>query len=368
MRIKRLLLAAAATAWLAGPSQAQVAIGAAGPTSNAEALFGTTWMNGMELAIDQFNAAGGVAGQPVSFIREDDAGDPRQGTLIAQKQCDDASIVAVVANFNSGVTIPSSDVYNRCGLPQVTNASNPQVTKSGYKNLFRPISNDLGQGGAPAKYALSQGWKKAAIVHDKQAFGQGVAEVFRDTLVEGGGEVTSFSGITATDVDFSALITSIKQENPDVIYFGGVMPAVGLFVKQAREFGITATFFAADSAFTPDFVAGATPEYAEGTIVSFQAPPYDSSPALQEFAKAYEAKFGEAPGPYSAYGYVEAEIILDAIKKSGDTPTREALVPAIAATDLDSIVGNVQFTPEGELKNPFIFLYKVENGNFVLQK
>lgn len=371
MRLKSLLLSAAAVIALSQAStsaMAEMVIGTAGPTSNAEALFGTTWMNGMELAVEQFNTAGGIAGDTVRLQREDDAGDPRQGTLIAQKQCDDAGIVAVIANFNSGVTIPSSDVYNRCGLPQVTNASNPKVTVPGYKNLFRPIANDLSQGAAPADYAVDKGWKKAAIVHDKQAFGQGVAEVFRDTLTKGGGTVTSFSGVTATDVDFSALLTTIKQESPDVIYYGGTMPAIGLFVKQARELGITATFFGADSAFTPDFIAGAGPENAEGTLVSFQAPPYDSSPALQEFAKAYEAKFGEGPGPYSAYGYMEAQVILKAMTALGKAPTRADLVAEIPKTDFDSIVGNVKFTPNGELQKPFIFLYKATGGAFTLEK
>jgi branched-chain amino acid transport system substrate-binding protein len=161
---------------------------------------------------------------------------------------------AVIANFNSGVTIPSSDVYHRCGMPQVTSSSNPKVTQAGYNNLFRPIANDLSQGSAPADYALKTlGAKKAAIVHDKQAFGRGVAEVFQDTFKKGGGTVTSFSGVAQTDVDFSAFPTTIKSENPDVIYFGCIMPAVGLFVKRVREFGITAKVFGADSAFTPDF-------------------------------------------------------------------------------------------------------------------
>jgi branched-chain amino acid transport system substrate-binding protein len=104
--------------------------------TNSEALFGTTWMNGMELAIRQTNEAGGIGGQKLAFQREDDGGDSKQGTLVAQKQCDDAAMLAVIANFNSGVTIPSSDVYHRCGMPQVTNSSNPKVTKAGYANLF----------------------------------------------------------------------------------------------------------------------------------------------------------------------------------------------------------------------------------------
>lgn len=368
MRIKSLLCAAVALSALTGAARADIVIGTAGPTTNAEAIFGTTWQNGMELAVRQANEAGGIHGQKLVLQRDDDGGDPKQGTLIAQKHCDNTAMLGVVANFNSGVTIPSSDVYNRCGMPQVTNSSNPKVTKAGYKNLFRPIANDLAQGAAPAEYALTKlGAKKAAVVHDKQAFGQGVAEVFRENFTKGGGTITSFSGVAQTDVDFSALLATIRSENPDVIYYGGVMPAVGLFLKQARELGIKATFFAADSAFSSDFTAGAGPA-AEGAVVSFQAPPYDSSPALQKFAADYKAAFGEDPGPYSAYGYVEATIIIEAMKKAKAPLTREAVVAEIAKSDFDGIVGHVAFTPEGELKKPFLFLYAVKDGKFGLVK
>jgi branched-chain amino acid transport system substrate-binding protein len=354
---------------LSGAAHAQIVIGSAGPLTNAESLFGTTWMNGMELALRQANEAGGVGGQKLVLQREDDGGDPKQGTLVAQKLCDSAGTLAVIANFNSGVTIPSSDVYHRCGMPQVTNSSNPKITKAGYANLFRPIANDLSQGAAPADYALKTlGAKKAAIVHDKQAFGQGVAEVFQDVFKKGGGTVTSFSGVAQTDVDFSALLTTIKSANPDVIYFGGIMPAVGLFVKQAREAGIKAKVFGADSAFTPDFIQGAGAENAEGAIVSFQAPPYDSSPQLQDFAKAYKAAFKEDPGPYSAYGYMEAQVVINGIKAAGAAPKREAIAAAIAKSDFNSLVGHVAFQSNGELKQPFIFLYTVKNGKFELLK
>jgi len=151
---RRLILSLlGSVALLGGSALADIRVGTAGPLSNAEALFGSTWQNGMQLAIDEVNAAGGINGEQVVLVREDDGGDPKQGTLIAQKFCDDDSIVAVVANFNSGVTIPASDVYNRCGMPQVTNSSNPKVTEAGYENLFRPIANDFMQGGAPATYA-----------------------------------------------------------------------------------------------------------------------------------------------------------------------------------------------------------------------
>ncbi len=366
---KTFLAAAVAATCLSGAARADVVIGAAGPLTNSDGVFGVSWMNGMELAFRQANDAGGVHGEKIKLQRDDDNSDPKQGTLIAQKHCDNKAMLGAIANFNSGVTIPSSDVYHRCDMPQVTNSSNPKITKAGYKNLFRPIANDLSQGSAPAEYALQKlGAKKAAIVHDKQAFGQGVAEVFRDTFSKGGGKVTSFSGVAQTDVDFSALLTSIKSENPDVIYFGGVMPAVGLFTKQAREFGITAKIFAADSAFSSDFIAGAGPDNAEGAIVSFQAPPYDSSPELEAFAKDYKTAFGEDPGPYSAYGYMEATLFIDAMKKVSGDLSRKALVEEMAKNDVKTILGTVSFTPEGELKKPFIFLYTVEGGKFSLVK
>jgi branched-chain amino acid transport system substrate-binding protein len=367
---RRSLLAAAAVLALAGAAPAfagDITIGTAGPLANAEALFGNTWQNGMQLAVDEVNAAGGIGGAKVKLVRQDDQGDPKQGTLIAQKFCDDEGIVAVIADFNSGVTIPSSDVYNRCGMPQVTNSSNPKVTAAGYDNLFRPIANDYMQGGAPATYALKTlGSKSAAVVHDKQAFGQGVADVFKADFEKGGGKITSYSGVTATDVDFSALITKLKTENPDVVYYGGTMPGVGLFLKQLREQGIKAHFFAADPAFLPDLITTAGPG-SEGAIVSFQAPPYDASPKLVKFAADYKAAFKEEPGPYSAYGYNQAAIILEAMKRAGGTPGREAIVKELHKTKYDGLMGTVEFDATGELKEPSLYLYKVSGGQFVLE-
>ena len=354
---------------LAGTARAQVVIGTAGPTSNAEALFGTTWMNGMELAIRQANAAGGVGGQKLSLQRQDDQGDPKQGTLIAQRFCDDQAVLAVIADFNSGVTIPASDVYNRCGMPQVTNSSNPRITTFGYKNLFRPMANDFMQGGAPAEYALKTlHAKTAAVVHDKQAFGQGVAEVFRTDFTKGGGKVTSFSGVTATDVDFTALLTTIKGENPDIVYFGGTMPGAALFLKQMRELGIKAHFFGADPLFLKDFITNSGEANAQGAIVSFQSPPYDSSEDLKQFADTYKKAFNADPGPYSAYGYLEAQIIIEAMKRAAKPLARPGIVTEIGKTDMDTLMGHVAFQPNGEVTHPILFLYDVKGDDFHLLK
>jgi branched-chain amino acid transport system substrate-binding protein len=344
-----------------------IKIGMSGPTSGAEAYFGNTWMNGAELAIKEVNDNGGIAGRKIALVRQDDQGDPKQGTLVAQRFCDDTGVLAVIAHFNSGVTIPASDIYNRCGLPQVTNSSNPKVTAAGYQNLFRPIANDFMQGGIPGDYAVDVlKAKTAAVVHDKQAFGQGVADVFKSQFEKRGGKVTSYSGVTATDVDFSALITKLKGENPDIVYYGGTMPGVALFLKQMRSLGLKATFFAADPAFLPDFITTAGPDVAAGSIVSFQAPPYEATPALKDFAAKYQAAWKDAPGSYSAYGYNEAKIILEAMARAKPL-NRETIVAELRKTKSQGLTGMIEFTDKGELKEPAVFLYKVKDGKFALE-
>ena len=149
-----------------------------------------------------------------------------------------------------------------------------------------------------------------------------------------GGKVTSYSGVAATDVDFSALITKLKGDNPDVVYYGGTMPAVALFLKQMRSLGLKATFFAADPAFMPDFITAAGPDVAAGSIVSFQAPPYDSTPALKDFAAKYKAAWKDDPGPYSAYGYNEAKIILEAMARA--KPLNRETIVGRAAQDQET--------------------------------
>ena len=364
------VLPAAAIALLAAAQGARaddIKIGMSGPTSGAESLFGTTWMNGAELAIKEVNDAGGIGGRKVVLVRLDDQGDPKQGTLVAQRFCDDEGMLAAIAHFNSGVTIPASDVYNRCGMPQVTNSSNPKVTAAGYQNLFRPIANDFMQGGIPGDYAIDVlKAKTAAVVHDKQAFGQGVADVFKAEFEKRGGKVTSYSGVAATDVDFSALITKLKGENPDVVYYGGTMPAVALFLKQMRSLGLKSTFFAADPAFMPDFIKAAGPDVAAGSIVSFQAAPYDSTPALKDFAAKYKAAWKDDPGSYSAYGYNEAKIILEAMARAKPL-NRDNIVAELHKTKSQGLTGMIEFTDKGELKLPAVFLYKVSDGKFVLE-
>jgi branched-chain amino acid transport system substrate-binding protein len=359
--------APAAPTSAAAPSGSTIKIGFGGPLTGDQGYLGQTWMNGVQLAINESNAAGGVLGSKLELVPLDDQADPKQGTVVAQRFADDTSIMAVVAHFNSGVTIPAEPIYNKARLLEVTNSSNPQITTFGFDNLLRPIANDFMQGGLPAQYAIQTlGGKKAAAINDKQAFGQGVSDVFQSKFKELGGTITSVNGVNATDTDFSAVVTKIKNENPDVVHFGGLHVAGGLILKQMRAQGMKQQFFGADPLYEPDFPKVAGLDNATGAIVSFQVPPYDSSDQLKAFAANYKKTFNDNPGPYSGNGYIEGQIVVNAIKAAGKAD-REAIVQAGHSVNFTSLYGPVAFDKTGELTQPAIFLYQVDSqGNFNL--
>lgn len=364
---------AATTAPAAAPTQAAqpaaggtIKIGWGGPLTGDQAFFGKTWLNGAQLAVNEVNAAGGLLGKKLEIVALDDQADPKQGTVVAQRLADDSSIVAVIAHFNSGVTIPAEPIYNKARLAQVTNSTNPKITQLGFDTIFRPIANDNMQGGLPAEYAIQQlKAKTAAVVHDKQAFGQGVSDVFAARFKELGGTVTSVNGITHGDTDFSAVVTKIKNENPDVIQFGGTHVDGGLLLKQIRAQGMKQPMFSDDGCYTPEFIQVAGKEASEGFMTTFQVPPYNSSPAAKAFAENYKKAFNEDPGPYSGNGYIEAQVIIQAIK-AANSADREAIIKAMRNVSLNTMYGPIEFDSTGEVKKPAVFLFQVQNGDFKL--
>lgn len=358
----------AAPTTAAAPSGGTIKIGFSGPLTGDQALFGKTYLNGAQLAINEVNAAGGLLGKKVELSPLDDQADPKQGPVVAQRHADDKSIVAVIGHFNSGTTIPAAPVYNQARLAHVTEATNPKLTTLGFDTVFRPIANDNMQGGRPAEYAINTlKLKKAAIVHDKQAFGQGVSEVFEKKFKELGGTVTSVNGITATDTDFSAVVTKIKNENPDVIQYGGTHVAGGLLLKQLRAQGMKQPFMAPDGCYTPEFIQVAGKENAEGALVTFQIPPYDANPATKKFAEDYKKTFNEEPGPYSGSGYEQAKVLVAAIK-AANSAEREAIVKSMRTVKIDGLYGPIEFDSTGEVKTPAMFLFQVKDGKFELLK
>jgi branched-chain amino acid transport system substrate-binding protein len=343
----------------------EVTVASAGPLSGPQAVFGVSWQNGMKLYFDKVNKAGGAGGHTFRLMQLDDKADPREGTLVAQKACEDDKVIALLGHLNSGVTLATLPIYSDCGMPVLEFGSNPRITQQGYKNVFQVVANDYVQGSLPAQYihkTLHLG--TAAVVNDKQAFGEGVSQIFAKNFADLGGKVLSTSYVNPTDVDFSALITQLKAQKPDVVYLGAVMPQLALFAKQMHEQGFAAKLFVPDGGYTDDFVTQAGGDAAEGSYVTFQAPPYDSSPELQAFASEYKAMFHEDAGPYSAYGYIMGQATVDAV--TSKSATRAGVMDAFRSLDLKTMLGPIAFQSTGQIKTAPLFLYQVQKGKFVL--
>src|SRR3954464_7230790 len=245
MQLKLRLTVAAAIAAVCGIAMAQdqvVKIGHVAPMSGPQAHYGKDNENGVRMAIEDLNAQGvQIGGKTVRFEiqAEDDAADPKQGTAAAQKLCD-AKVAGVVGHLNSGTTIPASKVYNDCGIPHVTGAAtNPALTKPGYKTTFRIIANDNALGAALALYAADTlKLKKVAIIDDRTAYGQGVAEVFKKVATSKGMTVVDEQFTTDKATDFMAILTAIKAKAPDAIFYGGMDPQAGPMLRQMEQLGL----------------------------------------------------------------------------------------------------------------------------------
>lgn len=365
--MKRLAAALFGTLLFAGSAWAEeITIGMAGPLSGPQAYFGSTWHNGFRLYWDKLNAAGGVNGITVKYNPQDDKADPREGTLVAQKFCDDESVVIGLVNFNSGVAQSTLPIYDECGLPNMTFGSNPSLTQQGHKFMVRPVANDLAGALLPAEHAAKKlGLKTAVVINDKQVFGQGISEIFAKNFEAAGGKVLETISVTPTDVDFTAVIAKIKPSNPDAIYLGAVMPQLALFAKQMHEQGLKARLFVPDGGYTPDLIEQAGEANAQGVFVAIQVPPMDASPGIIDFAKQYKEKFGEEPGAYSIYGYVQGQI-LEQVLKDAKGLTRADLNTALHNVKVSTVMGDLEFDETGELKKAPSFLYEISGKEFKL--
>lgn len=365
--MKHLIVALLGATAFAGAALADdITVGMTAPLSGPQAFFGTTWHNGFKLYVDVLNAAGGVNGTTVKYEQEDDKADPREGTLVAQKLCDNVKVVIGLVNFNSGVAQSTLPIYEDCGLPTMTFASNPSLTKQGYKFMVRPVANDTAGAKLPADYALKQlGAKTAVIVNDKQVFGQGISEIFAKNFTEGGGKIDSTLSANPTDVDFTALLTDIKKQKPDVIYLGAVMPQLALFARQMKDQGVTAHLLVPDGGYTPELISQGGEDNVQGVITAVQVPPMDATPEIADFAAKYKAKYGQEAGPYSIYGYVQGQILEQILKNTKDH-SRAAMNKALHDVSVKSAVGQLEFDITGELKVAPSYLYMVSGKSFKL--
>jgi branched-chain amino acid transport system substrate-binding protein len=355
----------AAKAAPAAPAEQVVKIGHVAPLTGPIAHLGKDNENGARMAVDEINAAGGIkVGDKVfklELVAEDDKADPKEGTLAAQKLVD-AGVVAVVGHLNSGTSIPASKIYADANVTQISpSATNPKLTEQGFKTTFRVVANDNQQGAVLANYAATEMKAKTiAIVDDRTAYGQGLADVVEKVAKEKGLKVVAREFATDKTTDFNAILTKIRAAKPDVVMYGGMDATAGPMAKQMKQLGIKAQLLAGDGVCSPEFIKLAG-DAASILTCSMAGEAVEKLAKGEEFKQKYKAKFGTDVQVYSPYSYDAVYVIADAIKRAGSAD-RAAITAAMPATNYAGITGQIQFDEKGDIKNGAISMFRVKDG------
>jgi branched-chain amino acid transport system substrate-binding protein len=365
-------IAVAALAMVGAQAQAQevVKIGHVGPVSGAQAHYGKDNENGARMAVEDLNAKGvTIGGKKVKLelVAEDDAADPKQGTAAAQKLCD-AKVHGVVGHLNSGTTIPASTVYNQCNLPHITpSATNPKLTQQGYKTTFRMLANDNALGAGLALHAANNlKLKKVAVIDDRTAYGQGVAEVFKKTAAEKGIQIVDEQFTTDKATDFMAILTAIKAKAPDGIFYGGMDPQAGPMLRQMEQLGLSnVKFFGGDGICTAKLaeLSGGAKTLSNVTCAEGGAS-LDKMAGGKAWKDRYDKKYPGQFQVYSPYTYDAVHVLVDAMQRAGSTDPKVYL-PKLKEANYQGVTAKVGFEADGELKNPAMTLYVYKDGKKV---
>jgi branched-chain amino acid transport system substrate-binding protein len=370
MQPKLKLIVVAAAALAAGTAMSQdmvVKIGHVAPVSGAQAHYGKDNENGARMAIEDLNAKGvTIGGKKVKLelVAEDDGADPKQGTAAAQKLCD-AKVNGVVGHLNSGTTIPASTIYEQCGIPMVTpSATNPKLTQQGYKNTFRLLANDNALGAGLALHAaINLKVKKVAIIDDRTAYGQGVAEVFKKTAMAKGIQVVDEQFTNDKATDFMAILTAIKSKGADAVFYGGMDPQAGPMLRQMDQLGMTKLkFFGGDGICTAklaELSGGA--KALDGVVCAEGGASLDKMPGGKTWKARYDAKYPGQFQVYSPYTYDGVGVLVDAMVRAGSADPKVYLAK-LKETNYQGVTTKVQFEADGELKSPAMTLYVYKDG------
>src|SRR5947208_114675 len=331
----------------AGAASADVKMGVAGPITGPNASFGQQLTNGVGQAAEDFNKSGGVLGQKIAVSQGDDVSDPKQGVSVANKFVGDG-VKFVVGHFNSGVTIPASEVYQENGMLVITPAAtNPKVTERNMWNIFRTCGRDDQQGAVAADYILKNfKGKKIAVVHDKTTYGQGLAEETRKNLNAKGLKEVLFEGVNKDDKDFSALVSKIKATNPDLVYWGGRHDTGGLIVRQLRAHGVRAPFMGDDGIADEEFAAIAGPG-AEGTLMTF-GPDARKRPEAKDIVAKFRAKNFE-PQAYTLYSYAAVQIIKQAAEAAKSLDPKKVAAQIKSGMKFTTVIGDLSYDKKGDV-------------------
>jgi branched-chain amino acid transport system substrate-binding protein len=371
MHLSFKLTAVATLAALTSLAMAQeqvVKIGHVGPVSGAIAHLGKDNEYGARLAIEELNAKGvSINGKKVKLelVAEDDAADPKQGTAAAQKLVD-AKVSGVIGHLNSGTTIPASKIYSDAGIPQISPSStNPKYTRQGYKTAFRVVADDVHLGGTLGRYAVNElKGKSIAVIDDRTAYGQGVAEEFEKAVKAAGGNVVGHEFTTDKATDFMPILTTLKGKKPDIIFFGGMDAVGGPMMKQMKSLGIKAKFMGGDGICTNEMIKLAGDAMADGQVVCAEAGGVDGAlkKGMDVFSTKFKKRFNDDVKLYSPYVYDAVYVMVDAMQRAKSSEPAKYLPELAKTTGFKGVTGTISFDAKGDIKNGALTLYTFKAG------
>jgi branched-chain amino acid transport system substrate-binding protein len=354
---------------LLSSAQAQelvVRIGHAGPLTGNIAHLGKDTENGVRMAIDEANAKGiSIGGKKVKFVMqsEDDAAEPRQATLVAQKLVD-GKIQGLIGHVNSGTTIPASKIYHDAGVPQISpSATNPKYTLQGYKNAFRVVANDAQLGSVMGRYAAQTlKLKNVAVVDDRSAYGQGLADEFLKSAKANGINIVSRQFTTDKSTDFSAILTAIKAKQPDAIFFGGIDAVGGPMLRQMKQLGISAKFMGGDGVCSEQMPVLAGEGLIDDVVLCSEPGGVEDAQkkVMEDFRAAFRKKYNGNVQIYSPYAYDATWLMITAMQKAGSSDPAKYL-PVMASSKYQGVTGLIEFDAKGDVKNSALTLYTFRN-------
>ncbi len=340
-----------------------VKIGHVAPMTGPQAHLGKDNENGARLAIEDLNAqALEIGGAKVKFelIGEDDQADPKQGSIVAQKLVD-AKVNGVIGHLNSGTTIPASKLYFDAGIPQISgSATNPKYTQQGFNTAFRVMANDVQQGKVLGEFAAKQGVKTVAIVDDRTAYGQGLADEFKKAAEAAGLKVVATEYTNDKATDFKAILTKIKSTKAELVFYGGMDAQGGPMVKQMKELGIKAKFLGGDGVCTPEFMKLGG-EASEGQFCSLPGMPLEKLAKGPEFKDKFTKKFNAEIQLYAPYLYDAVMVMADSMKRANSVEPAKYL-PEVGKTKYDGVTALIEFDELGDLKGGAISVYQYKGG------
>ncbi len=358
---------AAAPAAAPAPESLTIKIGHVGPTSGAIAHLGKDNENGARMAVEELNAANlQIDGKVAKFelLAEDDAADPKQGTAAATKLVD-AKVNGVIGHLNSGTTIPASQIYDAAGIPQISpSATNPKYTRQGYKGVFRMVADDVHLGGTLGKYAVeSLKAKTVAVIDDRTAYGQGVADEFEKGVTAAGGKVVGREFTNDKATDFNAILTTLKAKKPDVVFFGGMDAVAGPMLRQMKQLGIQAKFMGGDGICSTELPKLAGDAMADDQVYCAEAGGVEGEEkaGMDKFRADFKAKFNADVQVYAPYVYDAVKVMADAMVRANSADPAKYL-DALKQTNYKGVTGQIAFDEKGDIKNGALTLMTYKGG------